>query len=38
MKLGKHCNRLPREVAEPASSEVYKNQLDRALSNLLDVL
>ncbi|KFP61412.1 hypothetical protein N322_05722, partial [Cariama cristata] len=35
MRLGKHWNRLPREVVEAPSLEVFKVRLDEALSNLI---
>lgn len=31
----KHCNRFPRETAESPSLELFKTQLDMALSNLI---
>lgn len=30
----KHCNRLPREVVEYPSLEIFKNQLDKTPDNL----
>ncbi|KFP09239.1 hypothetical protein Z169_05030, partial [Egretta garzetta] len=35
MRVVKHWNRLPREVAEAPSLETSKARLDRALSNLI---
>ncbi|KFZ54846.1 hypothetical protein N338_12599, partial [Podiceps cristatus] len=35
MRVGKHWNRLPREVVEAPSLETFKVRLDRALSNLI---
>jgi len=35
MRVVKHWNRLPREVAEAPSLEILKARLDRALSNLI---
>ncbi|KFQ19763.1 hypothetical protein N332_15019, partial [Mesitornis unicolor] len=34
-RLIDHWNRLPREVVEAASLEIFKNRLDGALSNLI---
>ncbi|KFM07625.1 hypothetical protein AS27_06350, partial [Aptenodytes forsteri] len=31
----RHCNRLPREVVDAPSLEVFKARLDGALSNLV---
>ncbi|KFV79539.1 hypothetical protein N308_08364, partial [Struthio camelus australis] len=33
-RVVEHWNRLPREVAESPSSEIFKTQLDMVLSNL----
>jgi len=33
----KQGSRLPRDAVEPASPEIFKNRVDMALSNLLDV-
>jgi len=35
MRVVRHCNRLPREVAIAPSLEVLEVRLDRALSNLI---
>ncbi|KFP20932.1 hypothetical protein Z169_06005, partial [Egretta garzetta] len=35
MRVGKHWNRLPREVVEATSLETFKARLDGALSNLI---
>ena len=35
MRVVKHWNRLPREVAEAPSLETFKTRSDRALSNLV---
>ncbi|KFQ03794.1 hypothetical protein N330_02923, partial [Leptosomus discolor] len=35
MRVVKHWNRLPREVVEAPSLEIFKIRLDRALSNLV---
>ncbi|KFP19612.1 hypothetical protein Z169_06035, partial [Egretta garzetta] len=35
MKVVKHWNRLPREVVEAPSLEIFKTRLDGALSNLI---
>lgn len=35
MRMVKHCNRMPREMANALSLEIFKCQLDRALSNLI---
>ncbi|KFV18721.1 hypothetical protein N340_02340, partial [Tauraco erythrolophus] len=35
LSVGRHWNRLPREVVEAPSLEVFKARLDGALSNLM---
>ncbi|KFP13130.1 hypothetical protein Z169_10881, partial [Egretta garzetta] len=35
MRVVKHWNRLPREVVEAPSLEIFKARLDGALSNLI---
>ncbi|KFR16740.1 hypothetical protein N306_12872, partial [Opisthocomus hoazin] len=35
MRVVKHWNRLPREVVDASSLEVFKARLDGALSNLV---
>jgi len=35
MRVVRHCNRLPRNIANAPSLEVFKVRLDRALSNLI---
>ncbi|KFP18962.1 hypothetical protein Z169_11226, partial [Egretta garzetta] len=35
MRVVKHWNRLPREVVEAPSLEIFKARLDKALSNLI---
>ncbi|KFM05740.1 hypothetical protein AS27_15900, partial [Aptenodytes forsteri] len=35
MRVVRHWNRLPREVTDAPSLEVFKARLDRALSNLV---
>ncbi|KFQ85855.1 hypothetical protein N337_07117, partial [Phoenicopterus ruber ruber] len=35
MRVVKHWNRLPREVVDAPSLEVFKARLDMALSNLI---
>ncbi|KFR00944.1 hypothetical protein Y956_13856, partial [Nipponia nippon] len=35
MRLVRHCNRLPEEVVDAPSLEVFKTRLDGALSNLV---
>ncbi|KFV91149.1 hypothetical protein N327_13149, partial [Fulmarus glacialis] len=35
MRVVRHWNRLPREVVDVPSLEVFKARLDRALSNLV---
>ncbi|KFP09546.1 hypothetical protein Z169_08339, partial [Egretta garzetta] len=35
MRVVKHWNRLPREVVDAPSLEIFKARLDRALSNLI---
>ncbi|KFQ40435.1 hypothetical protein N332_03559, partial [Mesitornis unicolor] len=35
MRVVRHWNRLPKEVVETPSSEVFKARLDRALGNLV---
>jgi len=35
MRVGRHWNRLPREVVGAPSLEVFKARLDGALSNLV---
>jgi len=35
MRVVKHWNRLPREVADTPSPATFKVRLDRALSNLV---
>ncbi|KFW09087.1 hypothetical protein N327_03211, partial [Fulmarus glacialis] len=35
MRVVRHWNRLPREVVDPPSLEVFKARLDGALSNLV---
>ncbi|KFP12478.1 hypothetical protein Z169_06296, partial [Egretta garzetta] len=35
LRVVKHWNRLPREVAEAPSLEAFKTRLDGALSNLI---
>jgi len=37
MGVGKHWNRLPREVVEAPSLKTFKARLDRALSNLVEL-
>ncbi|KFP87190.1 hypothetical protein N311_09653, partial [Apaloderma vittatum] len=34
VRVVRHCNRLPREVVDAPSLEVFKARLDRALSSL----
>ena len=35
MKVTEHWNRLPREVVESPSLEIFKTHLDKVLSSLL---
>ncbi|KFP11493.1 hypothetical protein Z169_07645, partial [Egretta garzetta] len=35
MRVVKHWNRLPREIVEAPSLEIFKARLDGALSNLI---
>ena len=35
MRVGRHWNRLPRDVVGASSSEVFKVRLDGALSNVI---
>ncbi|KFV56821.1 hypothetical protein N341_09425, partial [Tyto alba] len=35
MRVVKHWNRLPKEVVDASSLEVFKARLDRALSSLI---
>jgi len=35
MRILKHWHRLPREAVDAPSLEVFKVQLDRAMSNLI---
>ena len=35
VRVVKHWNRLPRDVVEAPSLEIFKTRLDRALSNLI---
>ncbi|KFP53976.1 hypothetical protein N323_05634, partial [Cathartes aura] len=35
MRVMKHWNRLPREVVDTPSLEIFKVRLDRALTNLI---
>ena len=37
MRVVKHWNRLPREVADAPALETFKVRLDRALSNLIEL-
>jgi len=34
MRVARHCPKLPREVADALSLEVFKARLDGALNNL----
>jgi len=34
-RVTEHCNRLPREVVESPSLEIFKTRLDKILYNLL---
>jgi len=38
MRVVKHWNRLPREVVDDPSFETFKVRLDRALSNLIQLI
>lgn len=35
MRVVKYWNRLPREIMKPLSSELFRSQLDMALSSLI---
>jgi len=35
--VAKHCHRLPREVVESSSLEIFKSHLDMILGNLFQV-
>jgi len=37
VKVGKHRNKLSREVVEAQSLEAFKGRLDGALSNLIEL-
>ena len=37
VRIMKHCNRLPRSVVEALSLETFKDRLDQALSNLIQL-
>ena len=35
MRVVRHCNRLPREVVDASSLEVFKTRSDEALGNVV---